>query len=87
MTPRKTRRQESPAELEAMDTFLAFPRRQRVGWTEGYASYVLECLHTAPAFLPIDDDGKVRCRACYRERMQQAERMLRGCRGSQGLQG
>ena len=76
MTPRPARRRESSADLEALDTFLAFPRRYRTGWTADFIFYVLECGHRVPADLPLDDDSKVRCHACYRERMQQAERML-----------
>ncbi len=75
--PRSSRHKESSPELEAMDMFLAFPRRSRKGWTADFARYVLECGHTVPADLPLDDDSKVRCRACYREQMAKAGEMLK----------
>jgi hypothetical protein len=59
-----------------MDMFLAFPRRLRSGWSADFSLYILECGHTAPADLPLDDDAKVRCRNCYKEQMQKAAKLI-----------
>ncbi|MES2464400.1 MAG: hypothetical protein V4671_27890 [Armatimonadota bacterium] len=75
-SPRLPRRQETSPELEAMDMFLAFPRRRRTGWSADFSQFRLECGHNVSCDLPLDDDAKVRCRECYREKMAKAARMI-----------
>jgi hypothetical protein len=74
--PKYIRRRESPPESEAVAMFLAFPRRSRTGWIADGTRYILECGHTVSSDMPLDDDGKVRCRECYKDQMLTAKKML-----------
>jgi len=73
---------EQAAQNEADAVYEALPLRRMVGlkWSEERRQddFVLECGHRVPRSLFLDDQARVRCRQCFREGMERAERMIEG---------